>query len=163
MGQHRLPRPSKDSWWGYDELHIEDPDGNDSIVTAPDDAPSPTGRPLSVTVVGWLFVAAGSVGLVYHATELRAPGPFDSEVIWVLLVRLAAIVGGAFVLRGARWASWLLVAWMAYHVVLSALHSWSEAAVHAVLLVGVAYLLLRPEASAYFRRPSRVTGRSSDA
>lgn len=114
----------------------------------------PAGRPRSVAVIGWLFVAAGIVGFGYHVTELNAPGPVDSEVLWVLLVRLLAIVGGAFVLRGARWAPWLLVAWMAYHVVLSAFHSWSEAAVHAVLLAMVAYVLLRPEAAAYFRHPS---------
>lgn len=112
-------------------------------------------RPLSVTVIGWLFVAAGVVGLAYHATELNAPGPFDSEVVWVLIVRLLAIVGGAFLLRGADWARWLLLAWIAYHVALSAFHSWSQTVVHAALLAGVAVVLLRPDAAAYFRRTAK--------
>lgn len=115
----------------------------------------PNGRPRSVTVIGWLFIAAGIVGLVYHATALETSGPLDYEALWVLLLRLLAVIGGAFMLRGADWARWLVLAWIAYHVVLSAFHSWSETAVHAVLLAGVAYLLLRPEAGAYFRGAKR--------
>ena len=113
------------------------------------------GRPRSVTVIGWLFIAAGIVGLVYHASALGRSGPLDDEAVWVLLLRLLAVIGGAFLLRGADWARWLVLAWIAYHVALSAFHSWSETAVHAVLLAGVAYLLLRPEAGAYFRGTKR--------
>ena len=115
----------------------------------------PNGRPRSVTVIGWLFIAAGIVGLVYHASELKTSGPLDNEAVWVLFLRLLAVIGGAFMLRGADWARWLVLAWIAYHVVLSAFHSWSETAVHAVLLAGVTYLLLRPEAGAYFRGAKR--------
>jgi hypothetical protein len=116
----------------------------------------PSGRPRSVTVIGWLFIAAGIVGLVYHASELKTSGPLDDEAVWVLLLRLLAVIGGAFMLRGADWARWLVLAWIAYHVVLSAFHSWSETAVHAALLAGVAFLLLRPEAGAYFRGAKRL-------
>src|SRR5512143_1782350 len=115
----------------------------------------PNGRPRSVTVIGWLFIAAGIIGLVYHATALKTSGPLDYEALWVLLLRLLAVIGGAFLLRGADWARWLVLAWIAYHVVLSAFHSWSDTAVHAVLLAGVAFLLLRPEAWAYFRGAKR--------
>ena len=115
----------------------------------------PNGRPRSVTVIGWLFIAAGIVGLVYHATELKTSGSLDDEVVWVLFLRLLAVIGGVFMLRGADWARWLVLAWIAYHVVLSAFHSWSDTAVHAALLAGVAYLLLRPDARAYFRGANR--------
>ena len=118
-------------------------------------APLPSGRPRSVTVIGWLFIAAGTVGLVYHASALETSGPLDYEAVWVLFLRLLAVVGGAFMLRGADWARWLMLAWIAYHVVLSAFHSWSDTAVHAALLAGVAYLLLRPDAGAYFRSAKR--------
>lgn len=113
------------------------------------------GRPRSVTVIGWLFIAAGIVGLVYHASALGRSGSLDDEAVWVLLLRLLAVIGGALLLRGAAWARWLVLAWIAYHVVLSAFHSWSETAVHAALLAGVAYMLLRPEARAYFRGAKR--------
>ena len=108
-------------------------------------------RPLSVTSIGWLFIAAGTVGLVYHAKDLKVGHPFDNDTGWVCLVRVLAIVGGVFVLRGRNWARWLLILWMAYHVVLSAYHSVSQVVMHALLMVVIAYCLLRRKASVYFR------------
>lgn len=126
-------------------------------MTSPGDAQLPTKRPRSVTLIAWLFIAAGTIGVVYHATEFDVRRPFDNDGGWVLLVRLLAIVGGGFMLRGADWARWLVLAWLAYHVILSAFHSWSETAVHAVLLAGMAYVLLRPEATSHFFRARATT------
>ena len=112
---------------------------------------TPRNRPLSVTLIGWLFVAAGVVGLVYHAGEFRSQGAFQYDLVWVSLVRLLAIVGGVFLLRGRNGARWLVTAWMAYHVVLSAFHSPAELAVHAVLLAVITYFLFRRPASNFFR------------
>ena len=108
-------------------------------------------RPRSITIIGWLFVGAGTIGLAYHATEFKAQRPFAYDLIWVLIVRVLAILSGVFLLRGSNWARWALLVWLAYHVILSALHSLSELAVHSLLLCAVAYFLLRPKASAYFR------------
>ncbi len=93
----------------------------------------------------------GVVGLVYRATEFKAERPFQTDVIWICLVRLVAILGGALLLHGHNWARWLLLVWMAYHVVLSAFHAVGELVVHGVLLAVIAYFLFRPQASAYFR------------
>jgi hypothetical protein len=106
-------------------------------------------RPLSVIIIGWLFIAAGSFGLVYHLNELRQP--FHNDLGWVLLLRLMAIVGGVFMLLGRNWARWLTLIWLAYHVVLSAFHSRSELVMHSLLLVVIAYFLFRPKAVEYFR------------
>ena len=111
-------------------------------------------RPLSVMIIGWLFVAAGTVGLAYHANEFKASVPFQYDVVWVCLVRLIAIVCGVFMLRGRNWARWLLLVWVAYHVMLSAFHSLSGFVIHSLLFAVVAYFLFRPQASAYFRRAS---------
>ena len=108
-------------------------------------------RPLSVTVISWLFVAAGTVGLAYHATEFKAGVPFQYDVFWVCLVRLLAILCGVSMLRGSNWARWLLLVWIAYHVILSAFHAVSELVIHGVLLAVIAYFLLRAQVSAYFR------------
>jgi len=108
-------------------------------------------RPLSVTIIAWVFVAAGVVGLAYHATEFKTARPFENDAVWVCLVRLLAIVAGAFLLRGHNWARWLSIVWMAWHVGLSVFHPWSELIVHASLLVVIACFLFRPRASAYFR------------
>ena len=118
-------------------------------------------RPRSITVIGWLFIATGVIGLGYHATEFKADRPFQYDVGWVCFVRLLAILCGVFVLCGSNWARWALLGWIAYHVVLSAFHSLSELAMHTLLFALVAYFLLRPQASAYFRGGR--TERSSSA
>jgi hypothetical protein len=108
-------------------------------------------RPLSVIVIGWIFLVAGAIGFTYHATEFRTRGPFQYDLVWVCLVRLLAVIGAGFMLRGCNWARWLLVIWMAYHVILSAFHSPSQLIAHGILLAVIAYLLFRAPASAYFR------------
>jgi hypothetical protein len=112
-------------------------------------------RPRSVTVISWLFIATGIVGFAYHASELNTRSPFESDAVLVLFVRLLAIVAGVFMLRGADWARWLALAWLGFHVILSALHSVSETLMHMALLAGAAYVLLRPKATAYFRATRR--------
>lgn len=99
-------------------------------------------RPWSIVVVGIVFIAAGVVGLVYHATELRA-GVAQYEVWWVLVLRALAVMSGVAILRGLAWGPWLAVAWLAYHVVLSAFHSLEETMVHAVLLAVIGWVLFR--------------------
>src|SRR5437667_12744380 len=112
-------------------------------------------RPLSITIISWLFLAAGVIGLAYHATEFKADRPFQYDVVWVCLVRVLAILCGAFMLRGSNWARWLLLVWIACHVVLSAFHSLFELVIHSLLFAVVAYFLFRPQASAYFRGARR--------
>ena len=100
-----------------------------------------------------MFIAAGTIGIVYHAAGLRVQDLFDYYLGWVLFVRLLAILGGIFLLRGANWARWLLLAWISYHVVLSAFHSPSELLVHSAICALVAWVFFRQQATAYFRRP----------
>jgi len=107
--------------------------------------------PLSVKIIAWIYVIAGVVGLVYHATEFKLAHPFENDATWVCSVRLLAIVCGAFMLRGQNWARWLSIAWIAWHVWLSVFHPLSELIMHSVLLVVFAFFLFRPRASAYFR------------
>jgi hypothetical protein len=108
-------------------------------------------RPLSITVIGWLFIAAGAIGFAYHIRDLQIRRPFKYELVLVCCLRLLAILGGVFVLRAKDWARWLLLAWIACHVVLSVFHSLSQVIVHGLLLAVVTYVLCRPQASAYFR------------
>ena len=109
-------------------------------------------RPLLVTLISWLFIVAGTVGIIYHASEL-AQITSDPEVIWILIVRLLAIVGGIFSLRGVNWARWLLSAWIAYHVALSFSHTIAELIMHCVVLIVTLVALFYPKANAYFREP----------
>ena len=109
-------------------------------------------RPLTVTLVAWLFIVAGVAGVTHHASDFDPGQSLAQGAVWVLLVRVLAILGGVFVLRGANWARWLVVVWLAFHVGLSATHAdWSGALAHAALLAAVTYLVFRRAASPFFR------------
>jgi len=112
-------------------------------------------RPLSVIVVSLVYVATGAAGLVFHFADLKPP--FHYESLLVAGVRLIAIICGVWMLRGANWARWLALAWIVFHVVLSAFHSWRELAVHALICAAIAYFLLRVPANRYFRTNSGAT------
>jgi len=107
-------------------------------------------RPLSVTLISCLFVAAGVIGIIYHASELKDLATPDVSL--VLFVRMLAILGGVFTLRGANWARWLLVAWIIYHVILSFFHSSAEVIMHFALAIVVVISLFHPKANTYFKK-----------
>src|SRR5262245_58672368 len=109
-------------------------------------------RPLIVSIVGWLFIATGTIGLVYHLSDVKMSRPFQSELAWISLVRVLAIISGVYLLLGRSWARWLALAWITFHVVISFFHSWQQVVVHVLFFVLVAYCLHRPEARAYFDR-----------
>jgi hypothetical protein len=98
-------------------------------------------------MLGWLFIVVGMVALVYHLST----SPLDRWTVPIALVEIIAVVGGIFLLRGARWARWLVLAWLAFHVVVSALNSVWASLPHLVLLFVVGYFLLGPPGSGYFQ------------
>lgn len=108
-------------------------------------------RPVSVTAVGVLFIATGAIGLIYHLSDFKALHPFPYDLVLISFVRLLAIIAGIYMLRGRNWARWLGLAWIAFHVIVGALHSVSQFAVHAVLCALIAYFLFRLPATRYFR------------
>jgi uncharacterized membrane protein HdeD (DUF308 family) len=103
-------------------------------------------RPFQVTMLGWLFVAVGILSTVYHLLK----SSLDRWTVPIVLVGIAAVVAGVFLLRGARWARWLVLAWLGFHVVVSASISLSDAMPHTVLFLVVGYFLLGPPTSKYF-------------
>jgi hypothetical protein len=118
-------------------------------------------RPISITLVSLLFILSGTLGLVYHGWPLvhsifnGSIATWDRreliETVVILLIRVLAIVGGVFLLKGRNWARWICVGWMAFHVVISFWHDMSSVITHAVLLVLIAILLFRPSVNDYFR------------
>ncbi len=106
-------------------------------------------RPVYVTVLSYVLIAAGSIGIAYHLAEFKSTPP--SEYLLVLLVRLVAIVGGVFLLRGKDWARWLAIAWIAFHLVISIFDTKKGILVHAVVLIAFCVLLFLPAANRYFR------------
>jgi hypothetical protein len=75
-------------------------------------------------------MATGVMGIAYHLSDFSPKHPFEFENVWILLVRITAIVSGAFMLRGSNWARWLSLAWIAFHLILSFFHSLQEVVVH---------------------------------
>ena len=120
-------------------------------------------RPLSITVVSWIFIATGCISLVLGLLPLvraiasnHIPELNTQEVVGIVSASgLLAVIGGVFMLRGFNWARWLCVVWMGFHLIVSILHSLFELAVHSVLFAVVLYFLYHPRASAYFRSPKR--------
>jgi hypothetical protein len=105
-------------------------------------------RPISVTILACIYLAVGIGGFVVHLRELLAHHP---DALPIELTELVAVVCGAFLLRGHNWARWVALAWIAFHVVLSAFHAIPEFAVHALFCAAIAWILFRSEAARYFR------------
>lgn len=120
-------------------------------------------RPLAVTIVGCVYIAAGAIGVAHHAGEFRAGHALSFDVFGIGLIRLAALVSGVFLLRGHNWARWLALVWIGLHVILSAFHAWSELAIHTLLFAAIAWALLCPDAVRYFRTRGAGQPGSGDA
>lgn len=113
-------------------------------------------RPRSITVISWIFIALGSIGFLASLQPYLDSAPAQSiaylKAHWMVhLARIVAVVSGVLMLYGFGWARWLLVVWMGFHIVLSALHSTLQLLMHSLLFAVILYFLFRPQASAYFR------------
>lgn len=107
-------------------------------------------RPLSVTVMGWLYIVVGIGALVAHLPDLKGNGLLTLDTLEMASVETAAIIAGIFLLRGMNWARWLAVVWVVGHVVLSAFFAFPQLAFHGVIAAGIIYLLFRKDAARYF-------------
>ena len=108
-------------------------------------------RPLSVTILGCVYIGVGTIALVYYLIEFLSRNAFQYEVIEIELTELVAILSGVFMLRGQNWARWVALAWMAFHVILSAFRAFPEFAIHCLFCAVIAWFLFRPDAARYFR------------
>jgi hypothetical protein len=114
-------------------------------------------RPLPITLVALLYIAIGVGGIASHLNDLRLQHSFHTDMLWASLVALIAIVAGIYMYRGSNWARWLALAWIIFHVMLSALNSWSEMLIHALLCAVIAYFLFRPASDKYFSARTTVS------
>jgi hypothetical protein len=113
-------------------------------------------RPISITLISWLFIAVGAGNLIKAfwtlVTDVGGITGHDvTDSALVVVSGLMALASGIFMLRAANWARWLIVVWLALHVVISIGHARSQLIVHSLLMVIMVFLLFRASASAYFR------------
>lgn len=109
-------------------------------------------RPIAVTFIAWLLIAAGLFGFAAHAQGLVFGQPFHFVDLWIPIVDLLPFAFGVFILLGQGWARWLAVAYMAVHVAISFFDSWQKVAMHVVLLALITFCLFRADARLYFER-----------
>lgn len=113
-------------------------------------------RPLAVTIISLLFVIVGLGSLVKSVWLLISGNHGVSrekeliDAVVVFLSGIMALASGLFMWRGANWARWLCIIWLALHVVISLMHSTSQLIAHTVFLIVIGFFLFRPGVSEYF-------------
>jgi hypothetical protein len=103
----------------------------------------------SIIAVGVLFVALGVLDLARGLAPLFASGPpphLAGDDVLVLAIGVAALVGAIGLLRGQRWARWLLAGWMLLHVVIS-IGQPAALVAHLLIFGFIAFLLFRRRAA----------------
>jgi hypothetical protein len=109
--------------------------------------------PPSILVVGAVFLALGVLDVWRGVAPLFGAGArprLAGDDLLVLAIGVAALIGGAFAIRGRNWARWLLAAWMAFHVAIS-IGKPFELVAHLAIFGCVAFLLFRPPAATHFK------------
>jgi hypothetical protein len=112
-------------------------------------------RPLSITCLAVLYIAIGAIGLVYHFPGLHGEGTWHREDVVIELTEVVALISGVFLLQGRNWARWLALAWIAFHVALSAFNSLREMIIHSVICLVIAWILFGPPGRHYFRKDAQ--------
>ena len=115
-------------------------------------------RPITVTLLSILFILIGIANtfkaiwplLGGSGAHITGHELMDSSLVFVSAV--LALLGGVLMLRGANVGRWLVLIWMALHVLLSIFHKPLELAIHSLLLVVLIALLLFGSGGRYFAR-----------
>ena len=113
-------------------------------------------RPRSITIISWIFIIFGSIALLIGVLPIGditfAQRLADLKSHWyVHLSRFLQIIIGVFMIYGHDWARWLLVAWIAFHVVVGALHGWLQLLTHVVIFSVILLFVFQLPSSEFFR------------
>lgn len=100
--------------------------------------------PVSVILIAGLYLTVGVVGFVAHF------GDRTHDWLWVEGTELIAILCGVFLLLARRWARWLTIAWMAFHVAIS-YDDGRKLAIHGLFLLLIVWGLFSANAKFFFR------------
>lgn len=110
-----------------------------------------TSRPRPVSVVAWLQIIVGILGIVIPVAGAVRAGELVQGTVTVASVNLVWLISGILLLRRITWAQWLSLAWLVLHVGIAALHYMQLAILHALLLPIFAYALFSRESGDWFR------------
>lgn len=113
-------------------------------------------RPFAVTAISYLLIAVGVLGFAFHLADHWKSKPFQSDLSWILLISLLAVISGVFMLIGQNWARWIALIWIGLHIGISFYHSMGQVFFHGVIFCAFAYFLFRPETRTYFGREKNI-------
>ena len=106
--------------------------------------------PLSIAIVAVLFLVVGCLDLYRGLAPLFTAGRLHGDDVTVLAIGVAAVVGAVFLVRGHRWARWLLAAWMGLHVAIS-IDDVRKLLMHAAVFAVLLFFLFRSAVREHFR------------
>jgi hypothetical protein len=106
-------------------------------------------RPISILILAALYILVGAVAFGFYFPALLKGQP---DSIWMELTELLAIIAGVCLLRRQKWARWLTLAWIAFHVAISMFHPMRELLLHSLLCLVIAWVLFRPAAGRWFQQ-----------
>lgn len=105
-------------------------------------------RPLSVAILAWVYIGVGTVGFFVTCPGCRPGMRFASMASGSSSsnsrrLSLEHFCSGATTGRG-----WFVLAWTAFHVILSGFEAFHGFAVHGLFCAVIAWILFRPDACA---------------
>ena len=114
-------------------------------------------RPITVTLLSVLFILIG-IANTFKAIWPLVGGPSANitghelmDSLFVFISAVLALLGGVLMIRGANSGRWLVLIWMALHVLLSIFHKPVELAIHSLMLAILIALLLFGSGGRYFK------------
>jgi len=108
-------------------------------------------RPWPLIVIACLYLLVGVGGFAAHFPELMARHP---DAVAIELTELVGAISGVGLLMRQKWARWLALAWILFHVGLSLFHPIGELAIHAAFCAMIVWALFCAETSRWFRGPA---------
>ena len=113
-------------------------------------------RPITVTILAILFILIGAFNAfkafrpLFGGSAAHITGHELMDSTFVFISAVLALLGGILMLRAANFGRWLVLIWMALHVVLSIFHKPMELAIHSLFLALLIGLLLFGSGGRYF-------------
>lgn len=105
--------------------------------------------PITVIIAGCIYILGGAIPVAYQINKI-AEISSNHDMAWVVGLGVLAVIGGIYVIRGANWARWLLLAWIIFHVVISFYGDTMKIIGHSLFAVLTYILLFNKRANTYF-------------
>jgi hypothetical protein len=123
-----------------------------------------TYRPISITIIGWILIVLGTLGLLDSIIATMVTNPSTDEILaqspipipiqhaMSIAGSVVTLVSGYFLLRGRNWARYLYVVWSAIGMVVALLTTRMKIMLipGAIIFFVIAFFLFHPTSNAFF-------------